>query len=271
LAESSIVGTAIGLSLKGYKPVVEIQFGDYIWTAMMQVRNEVATIYYRSCGQFSISPVIRTAIGGYIGGGLCHSQNIEATFAHIPGLYIAYPSNAADAKGMLKFAMRSNNPVLFLEHKGLYRQAFAARPEPDRDYVLPFGQAKVVTEGKLVTIVTYGMMVERAREALAQLGAADNSVEIIDIRSMVPLDTKTILDSVKKTGKVLVLHEDAKTGGFGGEIAALIAEQAFEYLDAPVRRIGGADTPIPFHKNLEREVLPQVEDIAEGIRKLLDY
>jgi 2-oxoisovalerate dehydrogenase E1 component len=271
LAESSIVGTAIGLSLMGFKPVVEIQFGDYIWTAMMQLRNEMATICYRSNGDYSVSPVIRTAIGGYIGGGLCHSQNIEATFAHIPGIYIAYPSNAEDAKGMLKYAMRCRNPVLFLEHKGLYRQAFAARPEPDASYVLPFGKAKVVAEGQLVTIVTYGMMVERAREAVVQIGAPPHSVEIIDLRSIIPLDRQTILNSVKKTGKVLVLHEDAKTGGFGGEIAALIADEAFEYLDAPILRIGALDAPIPFHKNLEKEILPQVEGIAARLRELLDY
>jgi 2-oxoisovalerate dehydrogenase E1 component len=271
LAESSIVGTAIGLSLMGYKPVVEIQFGDYIWTAMMQLRNEMATICYRSNGDYSVSPVIRTAIGGYIGGGLCHSQNIEATFAHIPGIYIAYPSNAEDAKGMLKYAMRCHNPVLFLEHKGLYRQAFAARPEPDASYVLPFGKAKIVAEGQLVTIVTYGMMVERAREAVVQIGAPPHSVEIIDLRSIIPLDRQTILNSVKKTGKVLVLHEDAKNGGFGGEIAALIAEEAFEYLDAPILRIGAFDAPIPFHKNLEKEILPQVEGIAVRLRELLDY
>jgi 2-oxoisovalerate dehydrogenase E1 component len=272
LAESSIVGTAIGMALNGYKPVVEIQFGDYVWTAMMQIRNELATMRYRSAGKWSCPVVARVPVGGYIHGALYHSQNIEATFAHFPGLYVAYPSNAADAKGLLKSAIRGDDPYLFLEHKGSYRQMHAATPEPDADFILPWGLAKVVREGSDVTVVTWGALVKKSLDAAAALEKEQGvSVEVIDIRTMVPLDMETILASVRKTGKVLVAHEDSLFGGFGGEIAAQVADGAFEYLDAPVRRVAGANASIPYNWFLEAEVLPQDHHVLSALRELAEY
>ncbi|MFQ5866062.1 MAG: thiamine pyrophosphate-dependent enzyme, partial [bacterium] len=216
LAESSIVGVAIGLATRGFKPVVEIQFGDYIWTAMMQIRNELATMRYRSNGQWKCPLVIRVPVGGYIHGGLCHSQNIEGFFAHLPGILLALPSNAADAKGLLKSAIRGDDPVIFMEHKALYRQAFAKTPEPGPEYLIPFGKAAIKKEGSDMTVVTYGMMVHRSLEAAKQLEEKRGiTVEVIDIRTINPLDKKTILNSVNKTNKVLVVYEDTLTSGFG--------------------------------------------------------
>ncbi|MBN2426195.1 MAG: dehydrogenase E1 component subunit alpha/beta [Calditrichaceae bacterium] len=271
LAESSIVGVAIGMAVTGLKPVVEIQFGDYIWTAMMQIRNELSTMRWRSNNFWQAPVVIRIPVGGYIHGGLCHSQNIEAFFSHIPGLKIAYPSNAADAKGLLKTAVRGGDPVLFLEHKGLYRQSNAATPEPDSKYLLPFGKAALKKEGQDITIITWGALVQKSLEAAKALEKEGVSVEIIDIRTINPLDKETILQSVKKTGKVLVAHEDTRFQGFGAEIAAHLAEFTFEYLDAPVMRLAGADTPVPFSPVLEEEALPQIDDIADALRKLSEY
>ncbi|MBD3224155.1 MAG: tungsten formylmethanofuran dehydrogenase [Caldithrix sp.] len=271
LAESSIVGVAIGMAVRGLKPVVEIQFGDYIWTATMQLRNELSTMRWRSYNYWSAPVVIRVPVGGYIHGGLCHSQNIEAFFAHMPGIKIAYPSNAADSKGLLKTAIRGHDPVLFLEHKGLYRQSYASAPEPDKDYLLPFGKARIVRSGEDLTVVTYGALVQKAMEAAKNLQKEDVDTEIIDIRTINPLDTETIKQSVQKTGKVLVAHEDTRFQGFGGEIAAHIAEHLFEYLDAPVRRLAGKDTPIPFSPVLEKETLPQNEDVLNAMRKLAEY
>ncbi len=271
LAESSIVGVGIGMAVRGLKPVVEIQFGDYIWTAMMQIRNELATMRWRSNGNWAAPMVIRVPVGGYIHGGLCHSQNIESFFAHLPGIKIAYPSNAIDAKGLLKTAIRGNDPVLFLEHKGLYRQSYAARPEPGADYLLPFGKARVVQEGDDLTVVTWGALVQKVSEASRQLAAEGISVEIIDIRTINPLDTETIMESVKKTSKVLVAHEDTRFQGFGGEIASHIAEFAFEYLDGPVRRLAGSDTPVPFSAPMEEVALPQTPGIKQAIMDLAAY
>lgn len=268
LAESSIVGTAIGMALYGYKPVVEIQFIDYIFTAMMQIRNELTTMYYRSNGAFQAPVVIRTTTGGYIHGGLCHSQCNEAFFTHMAGLRVFYPSNAADAKGLLKAAIRGQDPVLFLEHKALYRQGFAASPEPDQNYILPPGIAKIVQAGEDLTIITWGLMVHRCLEASKPF---PNSVEIIDLRTLCPLDDNTILQSVQKTGKALIVHEENLTGGFGGEIAARIASQAFEYLDGPIQRIAAKDTPIPYNYGLECAILPQTQQIQETIENLLNY
>lgn len=270
LAESSIIGTAIGLAVNGYKPVVEIQFGDYIWTAMMQIRNEVTTLRYRSNNDWSCPMVIRVPVGGYIHGGLCHSQSIDGFFYHIPGLYIAYPSTAADAKGLLKMACRMDDPVMFMEHKGLYRQGYVATPEPDEDYLLPFGKARRVREGSDVTIITWGAMVQKSVEAVQKAGF-DEAVEIIDLRTLNPLDLDTIRESVEKTGKILVVYEDSFTGGPGAEIAALIAEQMFEYLDGPVRRVAAKDVPIPFNWYLEEKVLPQTEDIVKALTELFEY
>ncbi len=271
LAESSIVGVAIGMAVYGLRPVVEIQFGDYIWTAMMHIRNELATMRWRSYNHWASPVVLRVPVGGYIHGGLCHSQNIEGFFAHLPGIKIAYPSNAADAKGLLKTAIRCPDPVLFLEHKGLYRQSFASAAEPDADYLLPFGKANVKKEGTDVTVVTWGALVQKSMEAARQLDKEGISVEVVDIRTINPLDTGTIIASIKKTNKVLVAHEDTRFQGFGAEISAQIAEFAFEYLDGPVRRLGGSDTPVPFSPVLEDEALPQTDNITEALRDLAAY
>jgi 2-oxoisovalerate dehydrogenase E1 component len=271
LAEASIIGTAVGLAASGFKPVVEIQFADYIWPALQQLRNQVASFRYRSNGDWSCPMVIRVPTGGYIHGGLCHSQNIEAFFAHMPGFKIVMPSTAADAKGLLKTAIRMEDPVVFLEHKALYRMAAARSPEPDADYLLPFGKARIVREGTDLTIVTYGMMVYKSINVARQLEKEGVSVEIIDIRSILPLDSETIMASVAKTNRALVVYEDHEFGGFGGEIAAQISDRMFDYLDAPVRRLAGAFSPIPFADPLERAVLPQDEDVLRAARGVLEY
>jgi len=271
LAESSIIGTAIGMAVKGYKPVVEIQFCDYIWTAMMQIRNEVVTMRYRSNNAWTCPIVIRTPVGGYIHGGLCHSQSIDGYFIHMPGIYLAYPSNAADAKGLLKMACRMNDPVLFMEHKGLYRQGYAATEEPDKNYILPFGKAKVLEYGEELTIVTWGAMVQKSIEAVQSLDLDDGQVEIIDLRTLNPLDLTTIGSSLEKTGKILIVYEDNLTNGPGAEISALISDKFFELLDGPIRRVAAKDSHIPFSDILEEEILPQVYDISIGIKELLEY
>ena len=272
LAEASIIGTAVGLSASGFKPVVEIQFADYIWPAMQQLRNQVATMRYRSNNRWSCPMVIRVPCGGYIHGGLCHSQNVESIFGHMPGFLIALPSTAADAKGLLKTAIRGQDPVLFLEHKALYRAAAARSPRPDTDYLLPFGKARLHLEGADLTIVTYGMMVHKSMNVARQIAKEDGaSIEIIDLRTIVPLDTEAILNSVKKTNRVLVVHEDHEFVGFGAEICAQIADKAFEHLDAPVRRVAGAFSYVPFADPLERAVLPQDEDILRAARAMLAY
>ncbi len=269
LAEASILGTAVGAALSGLKPVVEIQFADYIFPAMMQIRDELVMYRYRSNGAFECPVTIRVATGGYIGGGHYHSQNIEAIFAKCPGLYIAYPSNAADAKGLLKTACQLKDPVMFLEHKFLYRQGYAKSPEPNADYYLPFGKAAVKREGNDLTIVAYGAMVEKALKTAREMEKKGHSIEVIDIRTIVPLDTETILTSVKKTGKVIVFHEDTKFMGFGAEIASQIAEAAFEYLDAPVKRVAGLHIHIPF--SLESHALPQDSWILKAAEEMLAY
>lgn len=272
LAESSIVGVAIGMAMRGYKLVPEIQFGDYIWTAMNQIRNELATVRYRSNNAFKAPVVLRVPIGGYIHGGLCHSQNIESFFAHIPGLKIAMPSTALDAYGLLKAAIRGDDPVLFLEHKSLYRQNFAKSKLPaGDDWVLPFGKANVRRTGEDLTIVTYGAMVQKALQSAARLEDEGFSVEVVDLRSLNPVDWDTIFASVKKTGKVLVAYEDCRFVGYGAEIAAEITEKCFEHLDGPVRRLAGKDTPIPFHWDLEDVILPQTDDVLKAARDLLAY
>ena len=271
LAEASIIGTAVGLSVVGYKPVVEIQFADYIWPAMQQIRNQMATFRYRSNGDWGCPMVVRIPCGGYIHGGLCHSQNIEAMFGHTPGIKIVMPSNAADAKGLLKSAIRMEDPVFFLEHKALYRAAVARTPEPDEDYLLPFGKARIVKAGDDLTIVTYGLMVHKALAAAKTVEKEGASVEVIDLRSLVPLDSETIFASIQKTNRALILYEDHEFLGFGAEISAQIADKAFGYLDAPVRRVAGAFSPVPFADALERAVLPQDKTILDAIRSILDY
>jgi 2-oxoisovalerate dehydrogenase E1 component len=271
LAEASIEGVATGMALAGLKPCVEIQFGDYIWPAFMQLRDEQATYRYRSNNAWPAPVVTRVPVGGFIGGGLYHSQTIEGFFAHLPGIYIAYPSNAADAKGLLKTALRLNDPVLYLEHKALYRQTYAASPEPDADYLLPFGKANVVREGTDLTVVTWGAMVHESNFAAKKLEKEGLSIEIIDIRTINPLDEETIYNSIKKTGKVSVVHEDTLTAGFGAEIAARIASNAFELLDGPVQRIAARDAFIPYHPNLERYILPTRDRIYDELKELLAY
>ncbi len=273
LAESTIIGAALGVSLDNFhKPVAEIQFADYVWTGINQLFNELSSFYYRSNGQWNCPVVIRMPCGGYIQGGPYHSQSIEGFLAHCPGLIIAIPSNASDAKGLMKSAIRSKNPVIFLEHKALYRQQkFCARQEPSEDYLVPFGKAKVVKEGSDVTVVAWGMTVLMAVEAQERLNSEGISVEIIDLRTIIPVDFDTILESVKKTGKLIVAHEAIRTGGFGGEIVAVIAEKAFEYLDAPIQRVTAQDCPVPYAKHLENKVLPQTEDLERAIRTLCQF
>ena len=271
LAESSIVGTAVGMAVTGYKPVVEIQFGDYIWTAMMQIRNEVATMRYRSNNAWTCPMVIRVPVGGYIHGSLCHSQSIDGYFIHLPGIYIAYPSCAADAKGLLKMACRMDDPVIFMEHKGLYRQGYAATKEPDSDYLLPFGKGRLVIKGDELTIVTWGAMVQKSMEAMQLLDLPDGIIDIIDLRTLNPIDLDLIESSIAKTSKVLVVHEDNITNGPGAEISALIADKFFELLDGPVRRVASKDSPVPFNWLIEERVLPQAEDISNVIQELLEY
>jgi len=271
LAESSIVGTAVGMAVAGYKPVVEIQFGDYIWTAMMQLRNEVSTLRYRSNNAWKCPLVVRVPVGGYIHGALYHSQSIDGYFIHMPGIYLAYPSNAADAKGLLKMACRMDDPVIYMEHKGLYRQGYAATEEPGDNYVLPFGKGRIVCQGNELTIVTWGAMVQKSIEGIKSLDLADGVVEIIDLRTLNPLDLDMIEASLEKTGKVLVVYEDNLTNGPGAEISALIADQFFELLDGPVRRVAAKDSPVPFNWFLEEKILPQTEDVSTVIQELLEY
>jgi 2-oxoisovalerate dehydrogenase E1 component len=272
LAESSIVGVAIGLATRGMKPVAEIQFGDYVWTGMNQIRNELAMLHYRCDGDFSCPAVIRIPVGGYIRGGAYHSQNIEATFAHFPGLFVVYPSNATDAKGLLKASIRAQDPVLFLEHKGLYRQVYAKGPEGDADCLVPIGRAKTVRPGKHATIVTWGALVNKSLNVAQQLVMDGWEIEVIDIRTIVPLDIEHIFESVRRTGRVLVAHEDTLFGGFGAEIAAQIADACFSSLDAPVKRVGmkyaGA---VPHSPILEDVVLPQTEDVRAAVEELLNF
>lgn len=270
LAESSIAGVAVGMAMLGLKPVAEIQFGDYVWTAMNQIRNEIAIIRYRSAGDFSCPAVIRIPVGGYIRGGCYHSQNIEATFAHFPGLFVIYPSNATDAKGLLKSAIRGKDPVLFLEHKGLYRQVYAKGKEGNADFLTPIGRAKVVHEGTDATVITWGALVHKTLAAVAELEKDGKSVEVVDLRTIVPLDLETVFESVKKTNRVLVAHEDMVFMGFGAEVAAQIGEHCFKVLDAPVKRLGAKNvSAVPHAPILESAVLPQHEDIMAALRELL--
>ena len=272
LAESTIVGLAIGLSLSGkHKPVVEIQFADYSWTAMNQIINELASIYYRSNGQWNCPVVIRMPYGGYIQGGPYHSQSIESYLSHAQGLKVVIPSNAQDAKALLKAAVHDPNPVIFLEHKALYRQRlYSAKKEGDRDTFGKIGKAEVVREGSDVTFIGWGMTLLMGVEAAEVLLKEGISIEIIDIKTIVPLDIDTLVTSLKKTGKVLIAHEAAKNSGFGAEILSRLSEEAFHYLDAPIERIGAKNCPVPYSKELEDAVLPQKKDIEEALRNLAE-
>jgi 2-oxoisovalerate dehydrogenase E1 component len=273
LAEATIVGMAKGMAIGGYKPIIEIQFADYSFPGYMQMRNEIPTLRWRSGGAWTCPLVVRIATGGYIRGGPFHSQCPETLYAHTPGWYIAYPSNAADAKGLIKAACRMDDPVIFFEHKGLYRQVYSKSPEPGPDYVLPFGKARVVREGNDLTVVAWGRTVHMAQQALGALASEgeEPSVEILDLRTIVPLDLDAVYASVRKTGRVLVAHEAPMLAGMGAEVAARIADAAFDRLDAPVRRVAARDSFVPFAPNLEAAVLPSVEEIAAAIRDLLRY
>ncbi|HKY31045.1 MAG TPA: dehydrogenase E1 component subunit alpha/beta [Candidatus Polarisedimenticolia bacterium] len=271
LAEASIVGVAQGMAIGGYRPVVEIQFGDYSFPGYMQMRNEIPTLRWRSGGAWSCPMVVRIAVGGYIRGGPFHSQCIEALYAHTPGWCIAYPSNAADAKGLIKTACRMEDPVLFLEHKGLYRQVYSKAPEPDAEWLLPFGKARIARRGTDVTAVTWGSGVVRCERAADALREEGISVEVIDLRTIMPWDAETVLESAARTGKAIVVHEAIMTGGFGGEVASRIASDVFDHLDGPVRRVAAKDSFVAYAPVLESYVLPTQDEVTTAIRDLARY
>jgi pyruvate/2-oxoglutarate/acetoin dehydrogenase E1 component len=270
ISEVGFTGAAAGAAHMGLRPVIEIQFMDFVTPAVDVITNYLATSLYRGSGPMPV--VIRGPVGGGNRGGPFHSQNVEMLFFHTPGLKIVYPSTAHDAKGLLKAAIRDDNPVIFQEHKGLYRAPFLRELLPEEDYIVPLGKARVAREGSDITLVTYGMMVHKSLEAARILeGERGVQVEVLDLRTLLPLDEDAILESVKKTGKLLVVHEDTRTGGIAGEIAMRVNEGAFEWLDGPIRRVTALDSPVPYSGTLEDYFLPQVQDILAAARYLVEY
>jgi len=270
LAESSIAGVALGAAMRGMRPIAEIQFADFIWPSFNQIIGEASRVHYGTAGSLSVPLVIRSPYGGGVRGGLYHSQSVETYFSHVPGLKVIAPATPYDAKGLLKSSIRDENPVVFLEHKRTYR---LVRGEvPDIDYTLPIGKADVKLKGDDLSVITYGLMVHHCLEAAREVKSEGIDVEVLDLRTLRPLDEEAIISTVQKTGKALIIHEDTKAGGIGGEVAAIVSEKAFEYLDGPVMRLAGPEVPaMPFSPPLEAMFMIDEQDIVRSIRSLARY